>query len=186
MVWTPSACAVRDCSTVSGARRTTKTRDRFIASPWVLAGRPIQHRVPAYLTCTTSFILGWMWQRTSKVPLWVKAALRFSPGDSFLGIEQVRDIDLMDELVIVGEGQGVAAVDCHLGGTEGAPLACTMVWASSAKARAGARRAARSRYFIIWSPPDAAWAQAGRGSGFESETESRMCPSPPANPRPER
>jgi hypothetical protein len=40
----------------------------------------------------------------------------------FLGIELAIDIDLMDETVLVGEGQGLAATDGHFCGAKGASL----------------------------------------------------------------
>ena len=39
-----------------------------------------------------------------------------------LGIEQTVDIDLMDETVLIGEGEGFVAIDGHFGGTKGATL----------------------------------------------------------------
>ena len=75
-----------------------------------------------YLTCTTSFILGWIWQRTSKVPDCGKLSVRFSPGAFSSESNSPDHIDLMDEFVMVGEGQRFAAVDGDFAGMKGASL----------------------------------------------------------------
>ena len=103
-----------------------------------------------YFTCTTSFILGWMWQRTSKVPASRKGFGKILARGLFVGIEQARDINLMDEFVLVGEGQRLAPIDGDLAGMKGAALLRDGV-GSSAKAGAASpsRIAAKMRFMPV-------------------------------------